>query len=146
MIDKDKLINDLNIYGSSIVSEMIIILNASDKKASGRLLASLSIEFRQTIEGIKLLINGEDYAQYVDEGRKPGSYPPISKIREWVKIKGLPEKSVLPIARKIYKFGIKPRPFLSESIIKNESLFEKQLKKNIISSIDNILLKQDKNK
>jgi hypothetical protein len=49
-----------------------------------------------------------DYLKYVDQGRKPGTYPPIQAIQRWVAIKGLPKEAAWAIRTNIFKFGIKP--------------------------------------
>lgn len=68
-----------------------------------------------------------EYWKYVENGRKSGKFPPISAIREWVKVKPVmprPYNGKLPtenqlaflIARSIANKGIRPRPIFKDSI------------------------------
>jgi hypothetical protein len=62
------------------------------------------------IEVITLLVN--DYIQYIESGRKSGTYPPPHVIAEWCQRKGLPSDNgtVYLICRSIYENGIPARP------------------------------------
>jgi hypothetical protein len=71
---------------------------------------------------LKLLI--ADYYKYVDEGRRPGKFPPIEPIRKWVREKNLGglraevslESLAYLVARKIAQKGTKATHFYSECI------------------------------
>ena len=62
------------------------------------------------IEVVNLLVN--DYIQYIESGRSPGSWPPPQAIASWCQRKGLPSDNgtVYIICRSIYEHGIAPRP------------------------------------
>lgn len=98
----------LNDYGLEVISRLIAKLRSSDKVASGRLINSLKEEVVENINILSLQIKGEDYFQNIVDGRKPGSFPPIGPLKQWARVKGIPASAVFPIARSIYKFGIKP--------------------------------------
>jgi hypothetical protein len=51
------------------------------------------------------------YAQYVEQGRPPGSFPPVEAIRAWCVTVGIPPTAAEAIAWKIYHKGITPQPF-----------------------------------
>lgn len=85
-----------------------------NKRATGNLINSFSYEVRDFITNIKIDYYYEFYGRYVESGRKPGKFPPIQAIRNWARVKGIDESLAYPIARKIYKFGIKPTPFVSD--------------------------------
>lgn len=78
------------------------------KLASGNLVRSLDYRVSQVMNGPFIEIISNEYLQWVDKGRRPGKYPPIKAISNWARIKGIDQKAVFPIARKIFKFGIKP--------------------------------------
>ena len=77
-----------------------------------------------------------DYGTFVDQGRKPGKQPPISKIRQWLSIKGIPQKAAFPIAKKIGRYGIKPTPFFSITIQKHVKELEDKIAKLAIEGIE----------
>lgn len=103
-------------------------LTANGSNASGDLAKSIRGVVKQNGKYIVISIQLEDYWQFVENGRKAGKYPPINAIRKWISVKPVlprPTKSgKLPtdnqlaflIARKISKFGIKPKPFLKPTI------------------------------
>ncbi len=95
---------------------------------SGALRQSLAANFNDSVDEkggiISGLISAVDYWYYVDEGRKPGKYPPYTNEREgilhWVLTK-IPKRPDITdqslaflIARKIAKKGTKPTYFASE--------------------------------
>jgi len=98
-----------------MVNEIISVLQQNNKIASSQLISSINYQYQVDVNTIKLLIQSEDYLEYVDKGRAPGKFVPVDKLREWIRIKGIPEKALYPINYKIFKFGIKPLNFL-ESI------------------------------
>src|SRR5262245_5044325 len=53
----------------------------------------------------------EKYAPYVELGTRP-HWPPLDAIREWCRVRGIPETAAFPIARAIARRGLPERPFL----------------------------------
>lgn len=81
-----------------------------------------------TVEGDDVLVYMPTYAIFVDQGRRPGRFPNIDAIRNWIIKKfsasqlsqilagpGLNAVTFL-IARAISRRGIRPRPFIEQSI------------------------------
>jgi hypothetical protein len=95
-------------FGKDYVKILYRELRRADKVATGALINSIDFRLRQDAKDIMVIIESNDYLKFVDEGRKPGKYPPVRAIRDWVKIKGISEDAVWPIMKSIYKFGIKP--------------------------------------
>lgn len=104
-------------------------LQAADANATGELIESIKGKIKQNGKWIIISINLRDYWRYVEYGRKPGKFPPIKSIREWIDIKPvlprpyngkLPTKDQLAflIARKIATKGIKPKYILRNTIEK----------------------------
>ena len=98
--------------GIDMVNDIISVLQQNNKIASGNLINSVKYEYQVDINTIKLMLISEDYLEYVDKGRAPGRFAPVDKLREWIRIRGIPEKALYPINYKIFKFGIKPLNFL----------------------------------
>jgi hypothetical protein len=81
------------------------------------------------LNGDKLLIslNLEPYWRYVEYGRRPGKFPPIDAIRNWIKVKPVvpdartgkvPSEDQLAflIARKISREGIPARHAINKAV------------------------------
>lgn len=137
-------------FGDDYVAELTKSLLSLGKSASGKLIQSLDARVQETAGVIQIMIESEDYLQYVDEGRNKGSYPPISAISKWVRIKGIKQEAVFPIARSIYKFGIKPTNVLdkasrnfynSNAFNKLENSMANELEVEIVNSIEKQLRK-----
>lgn len=129
-------------YGEETLNSMRNILSNSGKISSGNLISSLSYDI--TFDGSDLNIEFQmpDYGEFVDRGRKPGKQPPISSIRQWAQIKGIPQSAVFPIARKIGKEGIKATPFFSSSIEMGKDRLISELEAAFTKDLDNYLKKQ----
>lgn len=96
----------LNEIGADIVKDMASIITAKGAVASGKLLRSLdyTVEFNDKGQW-SLLIEYEDYGYYVDKGRNPGRFPPGDAIKNWMRLKGIPQEAFWPIMYKIKKAG-----------------------------------------
>ena len=96
--------------------------------ASYKLLNSVETVVRRNDDEFTVTINLEDYWYYVENGRKAGRFPPVSKILDWIRIKPvipysdsrgrLPTEEQLAflIARKISEQGTEPKNVLAETI------------------------------
>lgn len=128
-------------FGRDYVKILIRLLKKFGKVASSALINSIDVKLQQTANDIKVLIEANDYLKFVDEGRKPGKYPPIQAISKWANFKGIPQSAVFPIARSIFKFGIKPtnviqlttREFETSPTLTNK--YESNIAKNIEDKI-----------
>lgn len=130
LTDMDGLQEILEKWGRETIVKMVAVLKSNDSFASGFLINSLSEEFIEDIEGASVVINFAEYGIYVDSGRRPGKWPPIRPIKDWVRNKGL-NLSPFAVQRNIFKFGINPRPFL---FVFDRELA--QLDKNLLNFID----------
>ena len=93
-----------------------------------------------------MVIEGEDYLKYVDEGRKPGKYPNIGELKKWARIKGIPDKAVFPIANSIFRFGIKPTHILQKTNTKALTGAPiKNLESNVAENLEDIIVKELEN-
>jgi hypothetical protein len=127
-------------YGDSILKEMITRLTSNAVRgtsfnspgvASGALKNSLHYNIKENLNSLELSFSMLDYGVYVDKGRKPGKQPPLKGIKEWCKIKGIPETAAFPIARNIGRFGIPATNFYSIPLARNEQRLKDDIKKLI---------------
>ena len=103
--------------------------------ASYKLLNSVETTVKRNDDEFIVSINLEDYWIFVENGRKPGRFPPIDKILEWIRIKPvipysdsrgrLPTEEQLAflIARKIAEQGTEPKNVLAETITELNSIY-----------------------
>lgn len=132
----------LDKYGREVIAEMITRLTNAGHSASGKLINSLAYDIQNNLEEISITFSMADYGYYVDKGRKPGKMPPVSKILEWTRLKGIPEKAAWPIARSIGKFGIAPTNFFTISTTRRLSSLENMVGEAYLKDLDDELKKE----
>ena len=133
-------------YGNDYVAVLIKYLKDSRKKASGRLINSIKSELKTIANEVDILIKGEDYLNFVDKGRRKGKYPPIRDIKAWCRIKGIPQAAAFPIAKSIFRYGVKPTNviqktntfFLNKETKIIEKDFAKLIEKQVVKNINSI--------
>ena len=111
---RQALIKAYNEFGQEVVTQLINKLRSLDKVASGRLINSLNYKLRETLDGVEIDFEAEDYIKWVDEGRRPGKFAPINPIKKWCKTRGLNENVAYAINYKIKRVGITPTRFIDE--------------------------------
>jgi len=137
-------------YGDAIVKAMAANLRTLGKVASGDLIKSLTVNVFQDGGKSVLRLSAKDYLRFVDKGRKPGRFPPLSAISKWASIKGISQRFVFPIARKIARDGIKKTDVVNDTIVAVEKrynkVFDKQLEKIVGVVIVNDIFNQTNTK
>ena len=129
----------INRIASDFVEAYKSQLKSDGKVASGNLINTMSYKVDYDGRYFSLTLNLADYYKYVEEGRKPGKFPPIDKIREWIQVKPvlphemsngkLPTQKQLAflISRSIARKGIKGTGALKNTI-KSFNLADKLVK------------------
>lgn len=129
-------------FGRDYVKILIRELKRAGKDSSGRLIRSIDYRLVQDAEIIKMELIAANYLEWVDKGRKRGTYPPIRPLIEWAKIKGLPIAAAYGTQQNIFKFGIKPTNVIQRVIKEFETSptlqkkYEDEVVKNIIDNIN----------
>jgi len=146
---KREALNDFAEVYTKVVKETLATNQPYPKRASGKLIESFKFVIEQQEGNDVIVINAEPYYTFVDKGvsgtiRKyntPYSYrqfpPRIDAIRNWVRIKGLPDEAVFPIRQKIFRFGIKPTNFIGNALkevdrLRKTGIFEESITADII--------------
>lgn len=145
-IDKSSLRQQLLPIVNNFVEQYKAGLDKADAKTSRRqLIDSVKGSINYDGKYVTVDISLQDYWKYVEYGRRPGKFPPVDKIREWIRVKPvlprpmangkLPTENQLAflISRSIAEKGIKPRPILKETL----NAF--QLEQKIYNQIINML-------
>lgn len=124
-------------FADKLVTEIKKEILKQNKTASKRLFKSIDYRVDIANGGVNILLFGEPYFVWVDQGRKKGSYPNIKAIKRWVNIKGFAwkdKKSGKPmskdtmtflISRAIAENGIDPTNILDiaiQNVYKNNKM------------------------
>jgi len=103
---QQQLEDKLKKIADNIEYEMKSIIELNGSIATGRLLNDLSVQFEKENDGYRLGISYPFYGKFIDKGRGPSTrMPPLDAIKEWTRIKGIPEEAAFPIAMKIKNEG-----------------------------------------
>ncbi len=75
---------------------------------------------------IEVLFN--NYIDYIEKGRRPGTMPPVSALKEWAQSRGIPTDNgtLFAIANAIKRDGIEGRPILATLEREIENSFESE--------------------
>lgn len=106
-MDEKQLLETLQGIGDFILADMKVLIELNGAMATGRLLKEIRVKAIKDKDKYLLTLSYPFYGKFVDEGRKPGKMPPVKDIREWTRLKGIPESAAYPIARKIGEKGTK---------------------------------------
>lgn len=146
------LITSLNGFINDFMNTYKSLLMRDGKKASGNLINSIrnvdiAFENGEIVGEISLA----SYWKYVEYGRRPGKFPPLQNILDWVKIKPViprPMNGLKPpsekqlaflISRKISKDGIKAGNQLQEALEITWSKWENTLSQSITEDIQRMV-------
>lgn len=108
-----------------------------------------NVDFEVEIKGgtYKIYLILQDYWKYVEYGRKPGKFPNVGKLQEWIKIKPILPRplrnGIVPtekqltfmIGNSIKEKGIQPKPALANALQKNNNRLTK-IKEAVSKSLD----------
>jgi hypothetical protein len=124
---KEKLLDLFDRLGEDFKLIIIRILREADKYVTGRL--ESSIDYALGSDGGRFFIElvAEEYWEYINFGRRPGTFAPIAPLKAWAVARGIPEEAAWAINWKIYEDGIDPLPFLELAIKEVEEKYLKVL-------------------
>jgi len=139
-----------NEFGKDYVKILVASLKGNKpfaKVASGSLINSINYKLQDTANGIQFQLLANDYIKYVDQGRRPGTYPPINAIKQWVRIKGIKPEAAWAIRTNIFKFGIKPTNVIRKTlnIINTSRDSNRKYEERMVDNLVKILEKNWKN-
>lgn len=142
----------LNKYGARLVKEMQTRLKTYNSIATGKLLKTISYQIAENEDAtdIEMFYIMEEYGNYIDAGvnGKKKSYksiytfkrmPNINAIAKWCKIKGIPKKFAPAISQNLLQYGMKPKPFFTATINRNNNIFYKELSEAYKTDIKNLI-------
>ena len=112
--------------GMDVVEEMQLTCPV----ASSFLRDNISFDVKRVGSNIELTISIPEYAKFVEWGTLP-HMPPVEAIRDWLRVKGMPQELAWAVAMAIKKNGTRPQPFI-RPIFNNKipELFKKNLSRS----------------
>ena len=146
----------LNSFAQTIVNRY---KDKISEYASGKLYKTIDYSITSQTDSYLVTINLEDYWKFIERGRSAGAkMPPVSAIENWIKVRKILPRPIslksgrqrVPtvqqlayvIARSIAKNGIKPRPFMRESIEDTMKDFKSKLsaavREDVLDNLDSL--------
>lgn len=134
-------------YGAALVDLYRHNLAQEGKNASFALSNSVGFTITKGASRMAVNIRLLDYWQYLEYGRKPGKFPPIDKLREWIRVKPViprpmqngrlptPEQLAYLIGRKIARDGIAPTPILHDTVEALNRVYLPKIKSALVSDL-----------
>lgn len=105
------------------LSKLVIEYDNQGRRASGNWETELESNIDRTLKGYRIRLLGSYYTYWMENGRRPGKFPPINVIRQWIDDKGIipygnisRDSLAFLIARKIARDGYKGRPVVANVI------------------------------
>lgn len=139
-------------YAKHIVQRYRENLAQGGRDASRKLSDTVSAEVvvGETVISVELTL--QDYWYYVDNGRRAGKMPPISKIEEWIRVKPVklypfgnnkqipsPRQVAYLIARKIGREGTKGTQDLKNASENTYSTFKARLEQALAEDVSDFV-------
>ncbi len=127
---------DFDLMGRRLAEKLKEAVNSKGISATGEL--ANSFRYDQANGYVTFLA----YGQVVNDGRRPGKFPPIKPIADWVKARNIstagktPEQVAFAIARDIQKRGFRPQPFIQPTISVIEQQFAEYFAQAIADDIE----------
>lgn len=142
----------LNEFADQFIQNARDGLQADGSIATGELYDSFEkiIEIGEDYYSVKISL--ADYWEYVNNGRRPGKFPPPPAIRNWIEVKPvnpypLPngktpsvEQLTFLISRKIANEGIEPTNFFDKAKEQTIRDFEQRIDLAIAEDVSNYIL------
>lgn len=125
-----------NKYGKDYVKILTDFIKRAGKDKTGNLVNSLAYDIKKAGQEIQIILEGEDYLEYVSDGRNPGSFPPIQAIEDWTSLVGIPSYAAFPIAYNIFKYGIEPTNILTDAIMSIEEIGAEMLEDDLAIQLE----------
>lgn len=138
-IEWNHLLDVLNRYAEYFIQQARKHLGQNGSYASGLLGDTMKPIVTINGDSFKVEIELQSYWDYVEKGRRPGKFPPVNRIREWISVKPVrpypDSRGKLPtvdqltylIGRKIAREGIAPKPFFQPAKEETERYFSEAL-------------------
>ena len=147
-----RLTEVLNEFADAFIQNARNNLEANKSNASYNLYNSFEKVIEVGEDYFKVSISLADYWQFLENGRGPGKFPPVDKIKEWIEVKPVNptplsngktpsvEQLSFLIGRKIAYEGTEAQPFFEPAKEQTIREFEDKINEAIEEDVSNFIL------
>lgn len=134
---------------SKLLKAYTVNINTTGHSASRQLEQSAKYlcEFNGSLFEVYFVL--EDYWKFLERGRKPGKFPPIDAIEEWIRVKPVipsaysgrvptTKQLAFLISRSIARNGTEPTQLLKSTLSENEALID-MIAEELLNQLENEL-------
>lgn len=139
LIDLTNLLQVLQEYAREAEEMYKYQLSLGGKTASRKLIDSVKSNVVVGEQSYEVTLTLQDYWKYIEKGRKPGKFPPVGAILNWISVKPIiprpmdngklpsPNQLAYLIGRKIEQEGIEPHPALMTTQEELDKIYHEKL-------------------
>ena len=113
---KEDLLDLFDELGVEFQEIIIKILREKNKVATGELIKSIDYALGENNGKYFIELIAAEHWEFVNYGRKAGTFSPVAPLKAWAVSKGMPESAAYAINWKIFRKGIEPVNFLETAI------------------------------
>lgn len=147
-----RLTEVLNEFADAFIQNARNNLDANQSNASYNLYNSFEKVIEVGEDYFKVSVSLADYWQFLENGRGPGKFPPVDKIKEWIEVKPVNptplsngktpsvEQLSFLISRKIANEGTEGQPFFEPAKEQTIREFEDKINQAIDEDVSNFIL------
>lgn len=128
-------------------------ISLGGKNASRQLTDTIKSKIMLGNQAYEVSLNLQEYWKYIEEGRKPGKFPPVGAILNWISVKPIiprpdvngkiptPNQLTFLIGRKIKEEGIQPFPALETTKEELDKIYHEKLSVALGHDVSNYIRK-----
>lgn len=147
-----RLTEVLNEFADAFIQNARNNLEANQSNASYNLYNSFEKVIEVGEDYFKVSVSLADYWHFLENGRGPGKFPPVDKIKEWIEVKPVNptplsngktpsvEQLSFLISRKIANEGTEAHPFFEPAKEQTIREFEDKINQAIEEDVSNFVL------
>ena len=149
LINLDELQKVLQDYAKEAEEVYKYQISLGGKNASRKLTDSVKSKIVVNGQAFEIYLNLQQYWKYIEEGRKPGKFPPVGAILNWISVKPIlprpdgsgnmerlrPKQLAFINGRKIKEEGIDPFPALKTTIEEVNKIYYDRLSSALANDI-----------
>ena len=153
LINLDELQKVLQDYAKEAEEVYKYQISLGAKNASRKLTDSVTSKVVVNGQAFEIYLNLQHYWKYIEEGRKPGKFPPVGAILNWISVKPIiprpdgngkiptPNQLAFLIGRKIENEGIEPFPALETTKVELDKIYHEKLSAALGHDVSNYIRK-----
>ncbi len=143
MARNQRLFDALSQLAVHLRRELMTMIAEKGLVATGTGLRSVDVVVREFLDRTVIIESHEFYMTFKDRGRRAGGKKvPIAALEEWLKTRnfsfaaGNIRGAAFAVQTNIFKFGIKPKPWLTDTLLQQQGRIEKDVNNAVVGGFD----------